>query len=97
MSNDVEEREEQEVKDEKRATKAPQKVEKKGPRVNPVSRYLRETRGELRKVTWPTRKESYRLTAIVLVVSILMSGFLWLWDLIFSRSITWAIQLIVGA
>lgn len=96
--SDVEEKVEQEkIKDEKRTKKTPQKVEKKGPRVNPIARYLRETRGELRKVTWPTRQDSYRLTAIVLAVSALMAAFLWLWDLVFSRSITWAIQLFIGA
>jgi preprotein translocase subunit SecE len=92
--SDLEEKNELE---EKRVKKAPPKVEKKGPRVNPVSRYLRETRGELRKVTWPTREESYRLTLIVLAVSTMMAAFLWFWDLVFSRSITWVIQLIVGA
>lgn len=84
-------------KDEKKPKKE-KKVEKKGtPTTNPVARYLRETRGELRKVTWPTRPESYRLTAIVMAVSALMAAFLWFWDLIFSQSIRLAIETIVGA
>jgi preprotein translocase subunit SecE len=62
--------------------------------VNPVVRYLRETRGELKKVTWLTREESWRLTAIVLAVSALMAVFLWFWDLIFSQSIQWLIQVV---
>ena len=41
------------------------------PSENALVRYLRETRGELRKVTWPTRQESQRLTAIVLGVTAL--------------------------
>ncbi|MCB8984215.1 MAG: preprotein translocase subunit SecE [Ardenticatenaceae bacterium] len=73
------------------------KVEKKGAKpANPVTRYFRETRGELRKVTWPTREESWRLTAIVLAVSTLMAAFLWFWDLIFSQSIHMLIRTIVG-
>lgn len=63
---------------------------------NPVSRYLRETRGELRKVTWPTREESWRLTLIVLGVSIVMSIFLWVFDTIFSNSIQFVLEQIVG-
>jgi preprotein translocase subunit SecE len=62
---------------------------------NPVTRYIRETRGELRKVTWPTRQESQRLTAIVIAVSAAMAVFLWFWDLIFSRSIHFVINSLI--
>ncbi len=54
---------------------------------NPISRYFRETRGELRKVTWPTREESWRLTAIVMAVSLAFSIFLWVFDTFFSNSV----------
>jgi preprotein translocase subunit SecE len=78
-------------------TKTNKKVEKKGPKpVNPITRYLRETRGELRKVTWPTREESWRLTAIVIAVSMAMAFFLWFWDLIFSQSIHWFIEILIA-
>ena len=60
--------------------------------VNPISRYLRETRGELRKVTWPTRDESWRLTAIVLGVSLAFSIFLWVFDSVFSNAIKFLLQ-----
>ena len=46
------------------------------PQENPIGRYLRETRGELRKVTWPTRDEAWRLTAIVLGVTAAFAVFL---------------------
>lgn len=54
-------------------------------KTNPIARYLRETRGELRKVTWPTRDESGRLTAIVLAVTLGFAIFLWIFDYIFSN------------
>ena len=41
--------------------------------VNPLVRYLRETRAEIAKVTWPTRQEWLRLSAIVLAVTIVMA------------------------
>lgn len=63
---------------------------------NPVSRYFRETRGELRKVTWPTRDESWRLTAIVLGVSLAFSIFLWFFDTIFSNSLQFLLQRILA-
>ncbi len=69
---------------------------KTGKQQNPISRYLRETRGELRKVTWPTRDESWRLTLIVLGVSIVMSIFLWFFDAIFSNSIQALLGQIIG-
>ena len=64
---------------------------------NPVARYLRETRGELRKVTWPTREEAWRLTAIVLGVTLATAAFLWFWDTLFSRGLNLIISALVGA
>ncbi len=48
---------------------------------NAISRYVRETVGELRKVSWPSRQEATNLTIIVLIVMVIMSIFLWLVDL----------------
>ena len=74
------------------------KSEKKsGDQSNALVRYFRETRGELRKVTWPTRQESQRLTAIVLGVTAVMALFLGLLDLIFSSAIESLVRLVVGA
>lgn len=64
---------------------------------NSVARYLKETRGELRKVTWPTRDESQRLTIIVIAVTIAFALFLWVFDFLFSNAIQALIeQLILG-
>ena len=52
---------------------------------NAIQRYFNETVGELRKVTWPTRKEATNLTLVVLVVTFVMSMYLGLLDLIFTR------------
>jgi preprotein translocase subunit SecE len=43
---------------------------------NAIMRFYRETAGELRKVTWPTREEAKNLTLIVLVVLVAMAIFL---------------------
>ena len=37
-----------------------------------LQRWVRETRGELRKVTWPTREEALRLTYVVIGLSLAM-------------------------
>jgi preprotein translocase subunit SecE len=50
-----------------------------------VIRYLRETRAELRKVTWPTREEAINLTYIVLGVTLAFALFLGLLDWLFTQ------------
>jgi len=62
---------------------------------NAIVRYFRETRGELRKVTWPTREESWRLTLIVLGVTAAMSVFLGLLDFIFSNGVQGLVELFI--
>ncbi|HFQ94522.1 MAG TPA: preprotein translocase subunit SecE [Anaerolineae bacterium] len=63
---------------------------------NPITRYFREVRGELRKVTWPTRQESQRLTAVVIAVTIAFAIFFWILDLIFSGGINALIRAFAG-
>ena len=50
-----------------------------------ISRYFRETSGELRKVNWPTRQEAINLTTIVLIVIAVMAVFLGVLDIVFSE------------
>lgn len=71
-------------------------TEKTANQPNPVTRYWKETRGELRKVTWPTRDESQRLTAIVIGVTIAFALFLWVFDLLFSNVIQLLIEQLIG-
>jgi len=52
-----------------------------------IMRYWRETVGELRKVTWPTSKEAWDMTKVVLVVMVIMSIVLGLLDFGFSQLI----------
>ena len=64
---------------------------------NGLAKYFRETRGEMRKVTWPTREEAQRLTIVVLVVTTLFALFLGLLDFMWSSVVEWLIKLIIGA
>jgi len=52
-----------------------------------IARFWRETVGELRKVTWPTPKEAWELTKIVLLVTVIMAVLLGLMDYGFSQLI----------
>ena len=49
---------------------------------NAIQRYIRETSGELRKVSWPRWPEARRLTLLVLLVMVVMGAFLGAMDLI---------------
>ena len=50
-----------------------------------IKRWFKETAGELRKVSWPTREEAIALTRIVLIVTIIRSAILGILDFIFAR------------
>ena len=54
---------------------------------NFLQRYFRETLGEIRKVNWPTPKDTWHLTKIVLLVLVIMAAGLGLLDFAFSRLI----------
>ena len=47
--------------------------------------FFTEVRSELKKVTWPSRKEVYSTTLVVIATSILFGFYLWGLDIVFSR------------
>ncbi len=63
---------------------------------NAVIRYFSEVRGELRKVTWPTRQEAIRWTAIVIAVMVLMTIVLSSFDFLFSSGLTILVDTFLG-
>jgi preprotein translocase subunit SecE len=46
--------------------------------------FLKETRGELRKVTWPSRAEVTSTTIVVIVATVFFGFYLFFMDIIFS-------------
>ena len=53
-----------------------------------VARFAQESWAELRKVTWPSRETVVRLTIIVLIISILIGLYIFLFDNLFTITIT---------
>jgi len=53
---------------------------------------LKDARGEIRKVVWPTRQETTQTTLIVVVVVLVMALVLWGLDSLLG----WLVSLIVG-
>ncbi len=64
------------------------KAAKKSRKENAIIRYFKETRAELRKVTWPSRKETFNLTVVVLVVTVGMAAYLGFVDYIFTKIVS---------
>lgn len=52
--------------------------------LNKLKSYLQESRQEFRRVNWPTREETIRLTLIVIGMSLSIAVFLGALDFFFS-------------
>jgi preprotein translocase subunit SecE len=46
--------------------------------------YLKETRNELGKVNWPSRKEAINFTLLVIFVSLVLAIFMGFFDVLFA-------------
>lgn len=54
--------------------------------------FLLDARTEVRKVVWPTRRETMQTTLVVIVVVIVVAILLWLLDML----VLWAVKLLTG-
>jgi preprotein translocase subunit SecE len=63
-------------------TSKPNRIQRLG---QGIQHFIKETIGELRKVSWPTRNEAWNLTIVVLIVLFAMTIFLGTLDLAYSR------------
>lgn len=61
-----------------------------------IGQYLSEVRGEMRKVTWLTRPETWRLTGIVIAVTAAMTTLLFAFDYVFSKGLELLVNLFLG-
>ena len=55
--------------------------------IDKVKQFIADARQELRKVTWPTKQQTMTSTWVVLAVTVVISVFLGLVDLAFSKII----------
>lgn len=63
---------------------------------NAIARTFRETRSELRKVVWPSREETFRLTVVVVLISVVIGLILFVSDSIFLSLYTLLVNSISG-
>jgi preprotein translocase subunit SecE len=71
------------------------KMEKE-PRENAIGRTFREVRSEMKKVVWPTREETTRLTIVVIAISVVISVILFTADAVFQFLILQLQRLVAG-
>lgn len=49
--------------------------------------YIKETKTEMKHVTWPTRSQTISFTVIVIILSLITAAFLGFFDYIFAQVI----------
>ena len=52
-------------------------------------RFLSEVRNETARVTWPSRKEVYATTIVVILTSVVFGVYLWSIDMLLDRGVLW--------
>ena len=60
--------------------------------MNKVTKFLKEARAELKKVSWPTREEVTNSTIVVIISVILVSIFLGIFDKIITEIVRLVIK-----
>jgi preprotein translocase subunit SecE len=63
-----------------------------GGRFERATLFLKQVRDELKRVTWPSRREVRATTVVVLVMTFAMGMYLWGLDLLLDRFMVWIIQ-----
>jgi len=49
-----------------------------------IVEYIKETKGEMKHVSWPTRSQAITFTVIVVIISLVTAFFLGFFDYLFS-------------
>lgn len=82
-------------KDQGRQAKGQANAEPKGlaGKVHQLKEFFEQSKVELKKVTWPSRKETVSTSIAVVVLVLVMSAFLWGVDLVLSK----VVQLILSS
>lgn len=57
-----------------------------------IARFMRETKVELKKVTWPTKQELIANTAVVLIAVLICAALIWVIDSFFNVLFRWILQ-----
>lgn len=59
--------------------------------MNKLTNYIKASIEEMKKVSWPTKKETYNYTLLVIFISVGVAIFLGLLDLVFTKGLEFLI------
>ena len=59
--------------------------------------FLTEVRNEMRRVTWPSRKEVYATTLVVILVSVFFAAYLGFVDWVLGHAVQWIFRTLGAA
>ena len=68
---------------------------KKDQKPNRVLRWLKDLRGELKKVTWPSAKDTIKNVGIVIACVVVVGIFIWVFDFL-ARAVVEALLNLLG-
>ena len=68
-----------------------------GGRLERARLFLSEVRNELKRVTWPSRKEVYATTIVVIITSAVIGLYLFLLDQVIIKLVEWLYRLFGAA
>jgi len=54
--------------------------------------FFGEVRSEMKRVTWPSRREVYATTVVVILTSVFFGVYLFAVDLLFSAGVQWVLR-----
>jgi preprotein translocase subunit SecE len=57
-----------------------------------MKQFLVEVVAELRKTTWPGKREVYGTTVVVIVAVVICAVYLWVVDMVLSRAMNYVFQ-----
>ena len=61
-------------------------------KISGVSLFLREVKVELKKVTWPTKKQLIAYTVVVFITVFMIATLIWVIDSFFSVAFRWLLK-----
>lgn len=79
----------------KKSTDKPTKEKKPG-FFSRIGRWLKELKAELKKVTWPTWKQTLNNTWVVILCVVVVGIFIWVFDAVSSGVVNALISLVKG-
>ncbi len=92
MANDLEKKAQKQAEKEKKQNqlKSMKAAAAKKPKKS-IVQYFKDVKSEFKKVSWPSRKQVFNNTVVVLVTIIVSAVGIWLIDLLFSGA--WSLML----